>query len=217
LLLVVIDCFFCKPVWTLCLMSVLWWIFMSYFLKLSKSGMQQCHLQFLLCCWMVAVFCPSWLVLLTEHLCAFDGCVPIGTVIVQYSYGSFGCWSLPCCCILQFGLSIHLLPSLSSLSHFVSRVSSYSVPFFCPLLRHLPFCIISFSFLLKELAGCGHFTDGVPLLVVHIELFVCLSCIGLYVKNMDLYQRCTVIRTYLQCTLTHTLFYHVLLFSLSSI
>ena len=87
----------------------------------------------------------SWLVLLTEHLCAFDGCVPIGTVIVQYSYGSFGCWSLPCCCILQFGLSIRLLPSLSSLSHFVSHVSSYSVSFFLssfaspPFLYHLFF------------------------------------------------------------------------------
>jgi len=80
LLLVVIDCFFCKPVWTLCLMSVLWWIFMSYFLKLSKSGMQQCHLQFLLCCWMVAVFCAkltcafNWTFVCIWRMCAYWHC-----------------------------------------------------------------------------------------------------------------------------------------------
>jgi len=108
----------------------------------------------------------SWLVLLTEHLCAFDGCVPIGTVIVQYSYGSFSCWSLPCCCILQFGLSIRLLPSLSSLSRFVSHVSSYSVSFFLssfaspPFLYHLFFISAEgigwvWPFYRRGAAACG--------------------------------------------------------------
>ena len=160
-----------------------------------------CSYCFVVGWWQCSV--QSWLVLLTEHLCAFDGCVPIGTVIVQYSYGSFGCWSLPCCCILQFGLSIRLLPSLSSLSHFVSRVSSYSVSFFLSSFASPPFLYHLFFISAEGIGWVWPFTDGVPLLVVHIELFVCLSCIGLYVKNMDLYQRCTVIRTYLQCTLTH--------------
>lgn len=198
-------------------MSVLWWIFMSYFLKLSKSGMQQCHLQFLLCCWMVAVFCA-------KLTCAFNW-----TFVCIWRM----CANWHCDCTIQlwfFWLLIFALLLLIAVWFvypfapfpFQSLTFRFScLLLFCFLFSVL-FCVTSLSvsslsFLLKELAGCGHFTDGVPLLVVHIELFVCLSCIGLYVKNMDLYQRCTVIRTYLQCTLTHTLFYHVLLFSLSSI
>ena len=115
----------------------------------------------------------SWLVLLTEHLCAFDGCVPIGTVIVQYSYGSFGCWSLPCCCILQFGLSIRLLPSLSSLSHFVSRVSSYSVSFFLSSFASPPFLYHLFHFCWRNWLGVAIYRRGAAACGAH--WIVCLS------------------------------------------